>query len=119
MAGCAALISAGAWVGRVRDDATVVLLLALMAFGTAAFMANHFGFCQEVEPRRTGLVVGILGGLGNLFVAGFLPVAGRIKDVTHGFGPVFVVVGLLPIVGVAALALGWGRGDGKPDVESA
>jgi ACS family hexuronate transporter-like MFS transporter len=93
----------------VKEDAAVVVLLALMAFGTASFMANHFGFCQEVSPRRTGMVIGILGGLGNLFVAGFLPVVGRVKDQTGGFGPVFVVIGLLPIVGVAALALGWGR----------
>jgi ACS family hexuronate transporter-like MFS transporter len=120
MAGCAALISAGAWVGGVRGDATVVILLAVMAFGTAAFMANYFGFCQEVEAQRTGLVVGILGGMGNLFAAAFLPVAGRVKDATGGFGPVFVVVGLLPIVGVAALALGWGRDpDPQPEGEPA
>ena len=117
MAGCALLISAGAWVGVIENNVVVVVLLAIMALGTAAFMANYFAACQEVAPRHTGLVVGILGGLGNLFVAGFLPEAGRVKDLTGGFGPVFVAAGLLPFVGLAALTLGW-RGDPPATAES-
>ena len=49
----------------------------MIAAGTAAFMANYFSFTQEVSPRHTGLVVGFLGALGNLFAAGFQPFAGR------------------------------------------
>jgi ACS family hexuronate transporter-like MFS transporter len=114
MAGCVLLIAPGAAVGSVRYNSLIILILALMALGTAAFMANYFAFCQEVDPARTGLVVGILGALGNLFAAGFAPVVGWVKDTTGGFGPVFVVVGLLPFVGLAALLLGWGR-DRGPD----
>jgi ACS family hexuronate transporter-like MFS transporter len=80
-----------------------------MAFGTAAFMANYFAFCQEVSRRHTGFVVGVLGGLGNLFVAGFLPFAGFIKDSSGSFGPIFLLAGLLPLVGLSVLAFGWGR----------
>lgn len=109
MTACVFLIAPGAAVGSVRADASVIALLALMALGTAAFMANYFAFCQEVDPARTGLVVGILGALGNLFAAGFAPIVGWIKDTTGGFGPVFAVVGLLPFVGLAALRIGWGR----------
>ncbi|HEX8199877.1 MAG TPA: MFS transporter [Isosphaeraceae bacterium] len=107
--GCVLLISCGAWVGKVQENSLTIVLLAVMALGTAAFMANYFAFCQEVSARHTGLIVGILGGLGNLFAAGFAPIAGRIKDTTGGFGPVFVIVGLLPLIGVGALVLGWGR----------
>jgi ACS family hexuronate transporter-like MFS transporter len=107
----ALLISSGAWVRVIPSDALIITVLMLVAFGTAAYMANYFAFCQEVSPPHTGLVVGILGGLGNLFAAGFLPIAGRIRDTTGSFGPSFVVVGLLPLVGVVALALGWGRAE--------
>ena len=72
-------------------------------------MANYFAFCQEVSPRHTGLVVGILGGLGNLFAAGFLPIAGRIKDATGGFGAELRGRRAAAVVGVMALLLGWGR----------
>ncbi len=109
MAGCVLLIAPAAAVGSIANDTLILALLAAMALGTAAFMANYFAFCQEVDPGRTGLVVGILGALGNLFAAGFAPIVGWVKDTTGGFGPVFLVVGLLPFGGLAALLLGWGR----------
>ncbi len=118
MARCALLIAGGALVGVVPEggswDVVIVGLLCLMALGAAAFMANYFAFCQEVSPAHTGLVVGYLGGLGNLLAAGFNPIAGRVKDVAQSFGPVFLVVGLIPFVGLAALALGWGGGATPP-----
>jgi MFS transporter, ACS family, hexuronate transporter len=114
---CTVLISAGAFVGWIRSDTLVVLLLGAMAMGTAAFMANYFAFTQEVSARHTGLVVGILGGLGNLYAAGFHPLAGSIKDSVGSFAPIFVLVGLLPFVGLAALWLGWGDGEGEADLE--
>ena len=104
------LVSCGAWVGRVRSDLLVVILISLMAMGAAAFMANYFAFTQEVSTRHTGLIVGFLGALGNLYAAGFLPIAGQLKDRTGGFGPNFLIVSLLPIVGMIALTWGWRSG---------
>ena len=115
MTGCAVLVTSGAWVGLASSDTVVIVLLATMALGTAAFMANYFAFTQEVSSRHTGLIVGILGGLGNLCAAGFLPMAGAVKDRTGGFGPIFVLVGLLPFLGIAALHFGW-REDSTADL---
>ena len=109
---CVLAISAGAWVGRVSNDYACMALLALMALGAAAFMANYFAFCQEVDPSATGLVVGILGGMGNLFAAGILPFAGWVKDST--FAPIFVLVGLSPLVGLLILSLAWGNDPHPP-----
>ena len=108
MAVCSLLIGSGALVGWVGDNRLAIVLLGVMALGTAAFMANYFAFCQEVSTRNTGFVVGMLGGLGNLFVAGFLPFAGYVKDVTGSFSPIFLLAGLLPFVGLGALLFGWG-----------
>jgi ACS family hexuronate transporter-like MFS transporter len=108
MLGCSVLASSGAWVGLVSSNTLTLILLGVMALGTAGFMANYFAFCQDVSSRHTGLVVGILGGLGNLFVAGFLPFAGKVKDTTGGFAPIFVIVGVLPFVGLGVLRWGWG-----------
>jgi ACS family hexuronate transporter-like MFS transporter len=114
---CMVLIQAGITVGLARDSTTATVLLSVMAAGTAAYMANFFAFAQEVTPKRTGLVVGYLGGLGNLFVAGFQPFAGTVKDVTGSFTLVFWLVALLPLLGLAALLLGWNRPDSmtQPD----
>ena len=116
MAGCSLLIASGGLVGWVEDDRLAVGLLGLMALGTAGFMANYFAFCQEVSSRNTGFVVGLLGGLGNLCVAGFLPFAGYVKDSSGSFSPIFILTGLLPFIGLAALLFGWGaEGLEKPD----
>jgi len=112
MAACSILIGSGTCVGLVRDDALAIALLATMALGTAAFMANYFAFCQDVSTKHTGFVVGILGGLGNLFVAGFLPFAGYVKDATGSFGGVFLLAGSLPFVGLGVLLIGWGPARG-------
>jgi MFS transporter, ACS family, hexuronate transporter len=104
---CPLLITCGVGVPRIPNDTLMIIVLCLMAMGTAAFMANGFAFCQEVSARHTGFIVGILGGLGNLAGAGFLPFAGGVKDRTGGFGPVFLIVGLVPWVGLAAIAWGW------------
>jgi ACS family hexuronate transporter-like MFS transporter len=103
----ALLLSGGLLVGRLRSDAALIVTVSLMALGAAAYMANYFAFTQDVSPRNTGLVVGILGGLGNLFAAGFMPITGMIKDRTGGFSLSFMLVALLPWVGVTALITTW------------
>jgi ACS family hexuronate transporter-like MFS transporter len=116
MALCTLVISSGAWIGLVRSQALAIALLILMALGTAAFMANYFAFTQEVFPRHTGLIVGYLGGLGNLGAAAMLPLAGMVKVRTGSFGPIFALVGLLPFLGLGALVAGWGRRDSKTEL---
>jgi ACS family hexuronate transporter-like MFS transporter len=107
MAGCLALVSCAVWVGFVSSQAAVVVLLCLAAMGAAAYMVNYFAFGQDVMPAHTGLVIGYLGGLGNLFAAGFMPVAGWISR-SWSFAPNFLIIGLLPLLGLAALLLFWG-----------
>jgi ACS family hexuronate transporter-like MFS transporter len=109
MALCMLMILAGPALAIVRGDIAVVILIAVMATGTAAFMANYFSFTQEVSSRHTGLVVGYLGGLGNLFVAAYSPFAGTLRDRTGSFTANFVIVGLAPIVGITLLIMGWGQ----------
>ncbi len=104
----ALLIFSAVFVVKVENAMIVLALLAITALGAASYMANYFAFCQEVSPRHTGLVVGYLGALGNLFAAGFHPFAGKVRDQTGSYGLLFLIVGILPFIGVAALGLGWG-----------
>ena len=106
---CMILILSGTGLSVAGSDVSVIVLLCLMASGTAAFMANYFSFTQDVSPTHTGLVVGYLGGLGNLFVAGYQPLAGALRDWTGSFTANFVIVGIAPLVGMTVLILGWGK----------
>jgi ACS family hexuronate transporter-like MFS transporter len=112
MIGCAVLIQTNLGVAFARGDAAVLVLLSVAAAATAAFMANYFAFAQEVSVPRTGLVVGYLGAIGNIFVAGFQPFAGKVKDLTGSFSLVFVIIALVPLLGIAALLLAWPRQNG-------
>jgi ACS family hexuronate transporter-like MFS transporter len=105
---CAMLmILAGLLVRLPQSDTSAMIVVSIMAAGTAAFIANWFSFCQDVSPRHTGMIVGYLGGLGNLFVAGYQPLAGWLRDVTQSHATSFLIVGLLPLAGVLAILLGW------------
>jgi ACS family hexuronate transporter-like MFS transporter len=117
MAGATPLIMAGLGVGLAADVTTAVVLLSIIAAGTAAFMANYFSFTQEVTARHTGLVVGYLGAIGNLCAGRFQPFAGAVKDQTGSYSLVFAIIGLAPLIGLATLALGWGRAD-RPAAEA-
>jgi MFS transporter, ACS family, hexuronate transporter len=109
---CMFFILAGTGLSTMHTDLAVVVVLCLMAAGTAAFMANYFSFTQDVSSQHTGLVVGYLGGLGNLFVAAYQPFAGALRDWTGSFLANFMIVGLAPLVGIAVLLLGWGKEQG-------
>jgi MFS transporter, ACS family, hexuronate transporter len=101
------IVAGGLGVGLASNLPTAVILISIMAAATAAFMANYFSFTQDVSTRHTGLVVGYLGAIGNLFVAGFQPLAGRVKDFTGSYTLVFVIAGLAPLIGLTALLWGW------------
>ncbi len=109
------IVASGLSVGRATNLPTAVFLVSTMAAGTAAFMANYFSFTQEVSTRHTGLVVGYLGAIGNLFVAGFQPLAGKMKDFTGSFTLVFVIAGVAPVIGLAALLWGWKGQENRVD----
>ena len=104
---CVVLILSGPAMSLPLSDVSAMILLSLMAAGTAAFFANFFAFTQDVSARHTGFVVGYLGAVGNLFVAGYQPIAGSLRDMTGSFTANFLIVGLAPLVGIAALLWGW------------
>jgi hypothetical protein len=108
MALCTMLILAGLGISAARSDYAVMILLSIMVAGTGAYIANFFAFSQEVSSRHTGFVVGYLGAVGNLFVAGYQPIAGWLGDRTGSLTPNFFIVGLLPLAGIAAIFSGWG-----------
>lgn len=99
----ALLCLAGPWVGAAHDRTTVLTLLAITAAGTASFMVVYFAFAQDVSAEHSGLVVGCLGAIGNLMVAGFQPFAGYVKDATGSFNPIFWIVGFLPLLGLFSI----------------
>jgi ACS family hexuronate transporter-like MFS transporter len=108
MAGAMPMILVGVGIEFAANLAIALVCLSVITAGVAAYMANYFTFTQEVAPRHTGVVVGYLGAMGNLAAAVFQPITGAVKDHTGSYALVFAIIGLAPIIGLAALSWSWG-----------
>ncbi len=96
-------------VGLVESD---VAALALSTIGLVAFYGysvNMLTLPADLVPTRLVASVSGLSGMGaGLGSIVFTYVVGRVAD-TYSFTPVFVLVGLLPLIALATLLYGMGR----------
>jgi ACS family hexuronate transporter-like MFS transporter len=105
-AACCAL---SACVTLAPSAASAIGFICLVMLGHTALSANMFAAISDIFPegavgRMTGLT-GIAGGVSGLL---FPLLTGYLVD-KISFGPVFLIAGTLPVLGVAALALMGGR----------
>ncbi|HEY1380559.1 MAG TPA: MFS transporter [Gemmataceae bacterium] len=91
---------------RSGSAAVAVPLLLLAAAGAMGGFANYFALTQEVSPRHTGFVVGLVGALAWAVLTPVQPEIGRIADRIGTFVPVFQVMACVPMVG-SVIGLLW------------
>jgi ACS family hexuronate transporter-like MFS transporter len=101
VAGVAMVSSAG--VGLVDSDVTALVLSGIALLSFYAYSTNTLTLPADLAPP--GLVASISGfsgmgaGLGSVL---FTKLVGHVAD-TYSFTPVFVLVGILPLLSLAAL----------------
>ena len=113
MFGCAVLTSLSALAVRTRSDGLFLVLAMLVAAGNLGQFAGFFAASQDVSPRHTALVLGLMGTTAWLVTARIQELAGRLVDRTETFVPLLTVAGFVPFAGVVAL-LFWPRGSATP-----
>ncbi len=113
MAGCAVLTSLSALVVVVPTEPLFILLMMFVALGNLGQFAGFFAFSQDVSPRHTALVLGLVGSIAWAVTAPLQPYAGAFKDQLGTFVPLLVGIGFVPWTGVAALAI-WPTSSKKP-----
>ena len=101
----ALLILPAAGTSFVESTFLCVALLVLAATGIAWASANYLAALQDVSFGNVALTAGVLGGFGNLVSWQVNPLIGEYVDRTGNYHLVFVAIGVLPMVGLAAILL--------------
>lgn len=104
---CAALTSLTTIACRLSAGWLLLGLLLAIGFGALGLFANYYSFTQELSTRHQGKVTGSLGFLTWTVTASMHPFIGQAVDRTHSYDAALFWAGLLPLAGVAALALLW------------
>jgi ACS family hexuronate transporter-like MFS transporter len=107
------LILPVAWLTQIATWYLAVAVLTLAAFGMMAIVANYTACQQDLSFANVGAVAGVSGMACNVCYATVNPWIGRYVDQTGSYQLIFTLVGLLPLVALAAMlafdALVWGR----------
>jgi ACS family hexuronate transporter-like MFS transporter len=83
--------------------------LLLVGFAALGLFPAYYSFSQELTVRHQGKLTGSLGCICWMSMALLHEVVGDAVERTGSYSAGVAVAGLLPLVGVAALALLWGK----------
>jgi ACS family hexuronate transporter-like MFS transporter len=102
----AALLIAPTGLLELTDDIWLaVVILGMAGMGITSFVANYTACSQDFSFANVGIVSGILGMSCNVLSASVNPWIGRYVDATGKYTLIFILMGILPAVSLAAVLL--------------
>jgi ACS family hexuronate transporter-like MFS transporter len=106
---CALLTSLSTLASVLPKGPLLLGILLLVGFGALGLFPNYYSFAQELTERHQGKVTGSLGFITWVVSAEMQEIVGRAIDRTQSYAAGIFWIGLLPLLGLAALLLLWGR----------
>jgi ACS family hexuronate transporter-like MFS transporter len=103
---CAGLCAMSLMLGSLGRGPALVTLLLMVAFGSLGLFPIYYSFTQELSAVHQGKVTGSLSFLIWMSMAAFQSGAGRLIE-WNGYVHMLMVVGVLPLVGLAVLLALW------------
>lgn len=92
-------------VPRIRATSTVMTIILLMAISLGVWIAHYLSALQDVSDRQVSSVSGIIGAFGA-FAGGLgMWVVGIVTSKAGGFAPVFIALGVMPVVATLGIVL--------------
>jgi ACS family hexuronate transporter-like MFS transporter len=103
MIAAACMIAPVSVVSYVDNLALATVMFSLAGFGLTSIVAGFTACQQDLSFKRVGLMSGVVGTCANIVSAIANPAIGAHIDQTHSYRGLFVLLGSLPIVSVAAI----------------
>src|SRR5262249_3620930 len=106
---CALLCTLGAVAAFLPTGRLLLGVLLVIGFGALGVFPHYYSFSQELTARHQGKVTGSLGCCCWLAVAPIHEAVGDLVKQTGSYSAGMAVAGFAPLLGLAALAIFWGR----------
>jgi hypothetical protein len=90
-------------VSYIDSLAVATTIFGLAGFGLTSIITVFTACQQDLSFKRVGLMSGVVGTSANIVSALANPAIGAHHDRTHSYSLLFVLLGLLPLVSVAAI----------------
>jgi ACS family D-galactonate transporter-like MFS transporter len=105
--GLAAVLTASALIYTPFSQSSVVAVAALFVttFGMAVWNSNYLSGVEEISSVKPAAVAGVIGSIGALGGAISLWLIGVMSELPGGFKSVFIMIGLLILVGSLGILL--------------
>ena len=90
-------------VSYVANLALATVIFGLAGFGLTSIITVFTACQQDLSFKRVGLMSGVVGTCANIVSAIANPKIGAYHDQTHSYRLLFVLLGTVPLVSVAAI----------------
>lgn len=106
---CGLFTSASLVVPFLPAGPAFIAVMMLISMGSLGMFPCYYAFSQELSVRHQGKVTGLLGTFAWLAVAPLHELFGYWIDQTGRADWGLAIAGLLPLLGAAAILIGWGH----------
>ncbi len=113
-AACACLTALSVPAAFLRHQGVLIAALLVIGFGALGLFPNYYSFSQSLTSRHQGKVTGALGCINWLAMYVLQSGVGELVKATGSYSAGVALAGLVPLAGVAVLALFWGKDTDEP-----
>lgn len=110
---CAALTTLTLYVAVLPAGWLLIGLLLIVGFGALGMFPNYYTFSQEITVQYQGKVTGALGCISWLGMSLLHEAVGDSIKQTGSYTLAMSVAGLLPLIGVVAILVFWGKTEAR------
>jgi ACS family hexuronate transporter-like MFS transporter len=118
-AACSLLTMSSVILAMLPTGPWVPVLLFLIGFAALGLFPNYYSFSQEITVQYQGKVTGALGCTCWLTMSLLHELVGDSVEKTGNYSKGVALAGLLPLIGVAALVVFWGKSPERSEPEPA